>query len=258
MQKKKSKSKNNLKKIIKNIEKQEENPFEYLSNASDFLDEISSKATKLLENSSRSHNMYDKLATIASIFAVQMVSTLKKHAHYLRMKAKSLNEMNVDTDVKGTLQEFYDELLDEDFASNDPIQYIEDFKENLDDLIELYNKAEADGDADLELHLTLFAVILQESIEEAIKLAKAALPSNSNSGSNSNSSSSSNSNNSNVNMKSVASSSSKSSKSSKTSKTSKTSKSSKSSKSSKTSKSSVDNLTNLFSSVLSKSFSWSR
>jgi hypothetical protein len=224
MRKRNTKSKNNLKNIIRNMEHEEENPFEYLKNACDFFDRISSKVNNLLVKN-YSHNTHEKLSIIASIVASKIADTLKTHSHLLKKTTNSFNEMNIDTEVKHAIKVIYDNLMNEDFALENPIDYIEEFKKNLDELISLYNIAETNGDTELEIQLVLFASFLQDDIKEAIQLSKTSLHSKNNMNVNSN-----------LNMKSVS------------------SKKSKSSASSASSATSIDDLTDLFSSVLTKSF----
>ena len=229
MRKKKTASKNNLRKIIQNIERKEENPFEYLANASDFLERIGSKASNILDedNSRRSHKMYDKVSIIASTVAQQIADTLQKDSSILQTKVKAFNEMNIESNTKDSIREIYEELINEDLATVNPFEYIEGLKEKLDEIIELHSTAVKEGDSDLEINLTIFAVFLQEELKEAIQNAKSILSSVSKSKS---------TNNMNINTESV------------------TSKSSRGSSKSKPSEPSVDELANLFSSSFSLSF----
>jgi len=231
MRKRKTKPRNNINNIIRNMETAEENPFEYLSNASIFLEKISSKTSNVLNAPNHSYKLYNKLSIIASIVAGQIAATLKKHSHILQTKVSSFNTMNIESDTKDAMRQIYLDLINEDLATENPFEYIEDLKDNLNKLIDLYNTAIKEDNSDLEIQLTLFAIFLQEDIKHSINLAKIALPSTSNNNMNVNS---------NINMKSTT--------------TSSSSSSSRSSKSSKSSASSVGDLADLFSSVLSKSF----
>jgi hypothetical protein len=135
--------------------------------------------------------------------------------------------MNIESNTKDSIREIYEELVNEDLATVNPFEYIEGLKEKLDEIIELHSTAVKEGDSDLEINLTIFAVFLQEELKEAIQNAKSILSSVSKSKS---------TNNMNINTESV------------------TSKSSRGSSKSKPSEPSVDELANLFSSSFSLSF----
>jgi hypothetical protein len=174
LKKNKNITRRNIFKHVNFVSNSTQDPFEYLKKTRKFLKSISSLATNAL-NSGKAAK-YDIYLRIAYIIGFAIASTFKNHSKVLKNSTDELMDLFAGLSVGSNLKESSDdlkELMDVENVENDPLEYIDTLEDYIEDLIDSYESMFEKNSVtnDKVNKMSIFASILAEDIEKAIKEA---------------------------------------------------------------------------------------
>lgn len=157
----------NLRLIRNNMNKNIENPSEYLKKSQKFFKAIITKADRALEN--MNNEGYNDLVDTSGIISYNIYLVFKKNNKNIK---NSINNLaNLFGRIGLNKNDTYTHLLDEELAQNSPLEYLEYLSEEIDNMQTLYDKSISDGDENESTKVSHLMLELSEEIHNSIKEA---------------------------------------------------------------------------------------
>jgi hypothetical protein len=149
-------------------------PIEYLERVQEFLETLSDRANRAL--ASGNQRGYDNYTSIANIIAEAVVDTFKKHSKLLKDETDELADLLMSTTMSGdakNIKEDFAELMDESRIFEEPLDYIDDLAEYIEDFVELYDHVLKTKSMKHKLNsMSEFASHLSADLRSAIRFAR--------------------------------------------------------------------------------------
>ena len=157
----------NLRSIRNNMNKNIENPSEYLKKSQRFFKAIITKANGALEN--MNNEGYNDLVDTSGIISYNIYLVFKKNNKNIKNSINNLANLFGRIGLKKN--DTYTHLLDEELAQNSPLEYLEYLSEEIDNMQTLYDKSISDGDENESTKVSHLMLELSEEIHNSIKEA---------------------------------------------------------------------------------------
>ena len=170
----------NLKAIIKSIASRSGtvDPFVYLTRAS----KVIRKLNKAYENAEDAGNedVAEKITIVAAFVAEEVCEVFNKNAALLRSSTDELADLFAGLAVNGNMKnevsdaKYYEKLLNTETARTNPFVYLEDLRDFIKKINNMYNdfaeKTNAESRTD-ETKITMFAAFLEEALQMGFQSA---------------------------------------------------------------------------------------
>jgi hypothetical protein len=157
----------NLKKIAENMNKNTENPAEYLKKSKRFFKALKTVTDDALDKNNQ--ELYDGLITTAGYISHNIYEVFKRHDKGLK------NSINALTDLFGKVglnkNSTYHHLLDEELATNQPLDYLDHLSEEINNMTKLYIKSIHDGNEEESTRVSILMAQISEEIKKSIQQA---------------------------------------------------------------------------------------
>jgi cell fate (sporulation/competence/biofilm development) regulator YmcA (YheA/YmcA/DUF963 family) len=114
--------------------------------------------------------MYEKLNIIASEIATSVSTTFKNHEKLLKEQSDDLADLFSSMGMADK-ESIYAHLIDQERAFTEPLDYIDDLRETIKDILKLYNNTNSKNH-EMQNKVSMFIAILSSDFHFAIESVK--------------------------------------------------------------------------------------